>query len=103
MRAAGKEITASAVGGKTTGTITPAGAGRGNGSQTMKGLARMPSVVRQHIQRMANKMVTQGLVEFIANIAYIRSRSLAIAPAGGEIYFGLSTRFAEMANDWRRI
>ena len=57
----------------------------------------MPSVVRQHIQRVANKMVTQGLVEFIANTAYIRSRSLAIAPVGGEVYFRLSTRFAEMA------
>jgi len=57
----------------------------------------MSSVVRQHIQRMANKMVTQGLVEFIANTAHIRSRSLAIAPAGVEIYFGLSTRFAKMA------
>jgi hypothetical protein len=103
MRAAGKEITASAVGGKTIGTVTPASAGHGNGSQTMPGLAHMPSVVRQHIQRKANKMATQGLVEFLANTAYIRSRSLAIAPAGGEIYFGLSPRFAEMANDWRRI
>ena len=97
MPAAGKEITAFTVGDKTIGTVTPAGAGHGNGSQTMPGLARMSSVVRQHIQRMANKMVTQGLVEFIANTAHIRSRSLAIAPAGVEIYFGLSTRFAKMA------
>ena len=97
MRAAGKEITGSAAGGKTIGTVTPAGAGHGNWSQKMPGLARMPSVVRQHIQRVANKMVTQGFVEFIANTAYIRSRSLAIAPVGGEVYFRLSTRFAEMA------
>ena len=41
MPAAGKEITAFTVGGKTIGTVTPAGAGHGNGSQTMPALARM--------------------------------------------------------------
>ena len=105
MRAAGKEITAPAASGENVGAVTPAGAGTygllrslvENGPQTVPALARARPVARQHIQRMANEMAAQGLVEFTANPAHKRSRLLAITPEGRRLYAALSARMSELA------
>jgi DNA-binding MarR family transcriptional regulator len=105
MRAAGKEVTAGAAGGESIGAVTPSGAGlygllrslNENGPQTVPELARARPVARQHIQRMANEMAAQGLVEFAANPAHKRSRLLAITPEGARLYEALSARMAELA------
>ena len=105
MRAAGKEITARAASGENVGAVAPSGAGTYGllrslaelGPQTVPALARARPVARQHIQRMANEMVAQGLVEFTTNPAHKRSRLLTITPAGASLYAALSARMSELA------
>ena len=105
MRAAGKEVTARATSGENIGAVTPSGAGTygllrslaENGPQTVPEIARARPVARQHIQRMANEMAAQGLVEFTTNPAHKRSRLLTITPAGASLYTALSARMSELA------
>jgi DNA-binding MarR family transcriptional regulator len=105
IRAAGKEITAPGASGENVGAVTPSGAGTygllrslaEKGSQTVPALARARPVARQHIQRMANEMAEQGLVEFTANPAHKRSRLLAITPQGMRLYSALSARMSGLA------
>jgi DNA-binding MarR family transcriptional regulator len=105
LRAAGKTVTARAAGGGGIGAVTPSGAGlygllrslTENGPQTVPALARARPVARQQIQRMANEMAAQGLVEFTANPAHKRSRLLTITPDGSRLYAALSARMSELA------
>ncbi|MEE8172725.1 MAG: MarR family transcriptional regulator [Alphaproteobacteria bacterium] len=105
MRAAGKQVTARAASGENIGAVTPSGAGTygllrslaEKGPQTVPEIARARPVARQHIQRMANEMVAQGLVEFTTNPAHKRSRLLTITPAGASLYAALSARMSELA------
>ncbi len=105
LRAAGKQVTARAASGDSIGAVTPSGAGAygllrslsESGPQTVPALARARPVARQHIQRMANEMAAQGLVEFIANPAHKRSRLLSLTPEGAGLYAALSARLSELA------
>ncbi len=105
MRAAGKEVTAPAASGEAVGVVTSSGAGvygllrslTEEGPQTVPQIARARPVARQHIQMMANDMVTQGLIEFADNPAHKRSRLLFITNEGERFYAELNARLAEMA------
>ncbi len=105
LRAAGKQVTARAASGDSIGAVTPSGAGvygllrslAESGPQTVPALARARPVARQHIQRMANEMAAQGLVEFTANPAHKRSRLLSLTPEGASLYTALSARMSELA------
>ena len=107
LRAAGKTITAPDARGEAVGVVAPSGAGTygllrslaEQGPQTVPALARARPVARQHIQRMANEMAAQGLVEFIANPAHKRSRLLSLTADGAALYAAMSARMLELAEE----
>jgi DNA-binding MarR family transcriptional regulator len=57
------------------------------GPQTVPQIARMRSVSRQYIQRLANDIVEEGYAEFGSNPGHKRSQFLKITPKGEELYF----------------
>ncbi|MFQ5764219.1 MAG: MarR family winged helix-turn-helix transcriptional regulator [Rhodospirillales bacterium] len=52
------------------------------GPQTVPQLARARPVARQHMQKLANELAAEGLVEFIDNPAHKRSRLVRLTKAG---------------------
>jgi DNA-binding MarR family transcriptional regulator len=92
--------------GAQTGVVTTTGGGtwglmrslaRG-GPQTVPELARARPVARQHIQKLANELAAEGLVEFVDNPRHRRSKLLKLTASGERRYRALSetvTAFAE--------
>src|SRR5882757_5117970 len=52
------------------------------GPMTVAALARSRPVARQWIQRFANQLVTDGLIEFVDNPDHKRAKLIQITPAG---------------------
>jgi len=56
------------------------------GPQTVPQIAKMRSVSRQYIQRLANDIVDEGYAEYSKNPGHKRSQFLKITPKGEELY-----------------
>jgi DNA-binding MarR family transcriptional regulator len=97
LRAAGKRI----------GAVTAADGGywgvlrslKWQGAQTVPQIARSRPVSRQHIQKLANDMVADGVVELIENPAHHRSKLLRLTPKGETVLQDMSDRIALAAQE----
>ena len=68
-----------------------------NGPQTVPQLARYRYVPRQSVQKLANEMLTDGVIEFLNNPAHKRSKLLRLTPKGETIFAEMSDRIASLA------
>jgi DNA-binding MarR family transcriptional regulator len=55
---------------------------KGEGAQTVPQIARSRPVSRQHIQKLANEMIVEGVIEWVENPAHRRSKLLQLTPKG---------------------
>ena len=55
------------------------------GPQSVAQIARARPVARQGVQRMADQLASDGLVEFTDNPAHMRSRLVRLTPAGRKL------------------
>ncbi len=96
LRAVGAEEGAvSAGGGGSWGLMRSLAEG---GEQTVPEIARARPVSRQHIQKLADELAAEGLVEFVGNPAHKRSKLLRLTPAGRTRYAATSARIQEIAD-----
>ncbi len=92
--------------GRKTGFITGWGAGAYGflrslallGPLTVPEIARMRPTSRQRMQRLANELAAEGLVEFIGNPKHRRSKLVRLTPKGDARYRRLSIRLLEIAS-----
>jgi DNA-binding MarR family transcriptional regulator len=92
--------------GQKTGLITSWGGGAFgfmrslalSGPLTVPQIAGMRPTSRQRMQRLADELVAEGLVEFIDNPRHRRSKLVRLTPKGDARYRELSTRFLAMAS-----
>jgi len=68
------------------------------GPQTVPQLARARPVSRQHIQKLANEMVAEGLIRFIPNPAHKRSQLIEATPIGLDAYARMNASLGELAD-----
>jgi DNA-binding MarR family transcriptional regulator len=68
------------------------------GPLTVPEIARMRPTSRQRMQRLADELAAEGLVEFIDNPKHRRSKLVRLTPKGGARYRRLSIRLLEMAS-----
>jgi DNA-binding MarR family transcriptional regulator len=94
MRAVGAEFGAvTSWGGSTLGVLQTL---KTMGPHTVPQIARMRPVARQHIQKLANEMAADGLIEFIDNPAHKRSQLLKLTAKGEARFEKLSRRFVDL-------
>jgi DNA-binding MarR family transcriptional regulator len=67
------------------------------GPQTVPQLARYRYVPRQSIQKLANEMLNDGVIEFLNNPAHKRSKLLRLTPKGEAVFQEMSDRIATLA------
>lgn len=67
------------------------------GAQTVPQIARSRPVSRQHIQKLANEMIADGVIELINNPAHQRSKLLQLTPKGETIFQEITARIAQAA------
>ena len=92
LRAAGKRI----------GAVTERGAGywgllrslSQEGPQTVPQAARARPVSRQHIQKLADQMAAEGVIDFVGNPAHARSMLMKITRKGRAVLSQLDQRVA---------
>lgn len=92
--------------GQKTGLITSWGAGAFGfmhslaqiGPLTVPQIAQMRPTSRQRMQRLADELAHEGLVEFIDNPRHRRSRLVRLTREGDARYRALSDRLLEMAS-----
>ena len=68
-----------------------------HGPCTVPQVARMRPVARQHIQKLANEMVREGLIAFTDNPAHKRSKLMRLTRKGEKAYAELSGHMEDMA------
>jgi len=61
------------------------------GEQTVAALARSRPVARQWIQRLANQLSRQGMLEFVENPDHKRAKLMRITPAGRTLLAQITT------------
>jgi len=91
--------------GKRFGAVTPWGGGlwgmmrtlKLQGPMTVPQIARMRPVSRQRIQRLADDMAAEGLIEFIDNPAHKRSKLLRLTDEGEDAYRALTAEVVSLA------
>lgn len=91
--------------GQMTGLITSWGGGAFGfmrslavfGPLTVPQIARMRPTSRQRMQRLADELAAEGLVEFIDNPKHRRSKLLRLTPEGEAQYRDQNARLLEMA------
>jgi DNA-binding MarR family transcriptional regulator len=66
--------------------------------QTVPQLARARPVSRQHIQKLANEMVADGLIRFVPNPAHRRSQLIEATPKGLDAYARMNSSLGELAD-----
>lgn len=69
------------------------------GPMTAAAVARSRPVARQWIQRLANQLEKQRLIEFIDNPEHRRAKLMRIAPAGTKLLRRITGAFREWANE----
>jgi DNA-binding MarR family transcriptional regulator len=92
--------------GQKTGLITSWGAGTYGfmrslaltGPLTVPQIAKMRPVSRQRMQRLADELAAEGLVEFIDNPQHRRSKLVRLTVKGNARYQELSARLLEIAS-----
>jgi len=92
--------------GQTTGLITTWGGGAFGfirslvllGPITVPQIAQMRPTSRQRMQRLADELAAEGLVEFIDNPKHRRSKLVRLTPKGREHYHELNARFLSIAS-----
>ena len=100
LRAVGAEEGAvSAGGGGSWGLMRRLAEG---GPQTVPALARARPVSRQHIQKLADELASEGLVAFVDNPAHKRSKLLTLTDAGRARYKAVSDRIQALADELGR-
>ncbi len=67
------------------------------GPQTVPQLARYRYVPRQSVQKLANEMLNDGVIEFLNNPAHKRSKLLRLTPKGEAVFQEMSDRIAILA------
>ena len=67
------------------------------GPQTVPQLARYRYVPRQSVQKLANEMLHDGVIEFLNNPAHKRSKLLRLTPKGEAVFQEMSDRIATLA------
>src|SRR5215469_17128279 len=95
--------------GQSTGLITSWGGGAFGfmrslalfGPLTVPRIAQMRPTSRQRMQRLADELAAEGLVEFIENPRHRRSKLVRLTCKGTERYRELTARFLEIAR--RRV
>jgi DNA-binding MarR family transcriptional regulator len=65
-----------------------------NGAQTVPQIARYRYVPRQSIQKLANEMLEDGVIELVNNPAHKRSKLLRLTSKGEAVFQQLSDRIA---------
>lgn len=91
--------------GQQIGAVTPNGSGywglmrslKQEGAQTVPQLARSRPVSRQHIQKLANEMIAEGVIELAENPAHKRSKLLRLTPKGEAVFQKLNQQIARVA------
>ena len=91
--------------GMRIGVVSPSGEGywsvlrllKLNGPQTVPQLARYRYVPRQSVQKLANEMLKDGVIEFVNNPAHKRSKLLRLTPEGDAVFQEMSARIAKLA------
>jgi DNA-binding MarR family transcriptional regulator len=68
------------------------------GPLTVPQIARMRPTSRQRMQRLADELVAEGLVEFIDNPKHRRSKLVRLTGAGNASYRQLNTRLVKIAS-----
>ena len=68
------------------------------GPLTVPQIAQMRPTSRQRMQRLANELASDGLVEFIDNPRHQRSMLVRLTPKGDARYRALSARFLAIAS-----
>jgi DNA-binding MarR family transcriptional regulator len=68
------------------------------GPLTVPQIAQMRPTSRQRMQRLADELAAEGLVEFIDNPRHRRSKLVRLTRKGGARYRELSTRFLAIAS-----
>jgi DNA-binding MarR family transcriptional regulator len=92
--------------GQKTGFITSWGGGAFGfmrslallGPLTVPQIAQMRPTSRQRMQRLANELAAEGLVEFIDNPKHRRSKLVQLTPKGAARYRELNARFLSLAS-----
>jgi DNA-binding MarR family transcriptional regulator len=92
--------------GQKTGLITSWGGGAFGfmrslallGPLTVPKIAQMRPTSRQRMQRLADELAAEGLVEFIDNPKHQRSKLVRLTPKGDARYRELNTRFLSIAS-----
>jgi DNA-binding MarR family transcriptional regulator len=67
------------------------------GPQTVPQIARSRPVSRQHIQKLANEMIAEGVIELVNNPAHRRSKLLQLTSKGDASFQEISERIAQAA------
>ncbi len=67
------------------------------GPQTVPQIARSRPVSRQHIQKLANEMIVEGVIEWVDNPAHRRSKLLRLTSKGEASFQEISERIAQSA------
>lgn len=68
------------------------------GPLTVPRIARMRPTSRQRMQRLADELATEGLVEFIENPRHQRSKLVRLTPKGETRYRALNERYLALAS-----
>jgi DNA-binding MarR family transcriptional regulator len=92
--------------GQKTGLITSWGGGAFGflrslallGPLTVPQIAQMRPTSRQRMQRLADELAAEGLVEFLANPKHRRSKLVRLTPKGGKRYREMNARFLAIAS-----
>lgn len=72
------------------------------GPQTVPAIARARPVSRQHIQKLADELAAEGLVEFVDNPEHKRSKLVRLTQAGRTRYRSVSGRIQQLADELGR-
>lgn len=96
LQAAGQEI--GAVNAQRGGTWGMLNSVITQGPQTVPQLARARPVSRQHIQKLANDMVADGLLRFVPNPAHKRSQLIEATPKGLDAYSRMNSSLGDLAD-----
>jgi DNA-binding MarR family transcriptional regulator len=91
--------------GMRIGVVSPSGEGywsvlrllKINGPQTVPQIARYRYVPRQSVQKLANEMLKDGVIELVNNPAHKRSKLLRLTHEGDIIFQEMSDRIAKLA------
>ncbi|NJR61980.1 MAG: MarR family transcriptional regulator [Cyanobacteria bacterium CRU_2_1] len=91
--------------GMRIGVVSPSGEGywsvlrllKVNGAQTVPQIARYRYVPRQSVQKLANEMLNDGVIELVNNPAHKRSKLLRLTPKGGAVFKEMSDRIAVLS------